>query len=129
MYSFQVKPLENRDASRGILSCAISWVPSGECSLRRPLYTQTAPPAPRHPPPPPSPPPRRGGAGGAPRAAAPRCGRNHGMRPAVRRWLIVAALLLVTFGISTPLAAYGVFLPVLADAFGWSRGAIASALD
>src|SRR3990167_7811382 len=51
------------------------------------------------------------------------------MRPAVRRWLIVAALLLVTFGISTPLAAYGVFLPVLADAFGWSRGAIASALS
>ena len=34
-----------------------------------------------------------------------------------RRWLIVAALFVVTFGIATPLAAYGVFLPVLAEAF------------
>ena len=51
------------------------------------------------------------------------------MRPASRRWLIVAALFVVTFGISTPLAAYGVFLPVLAEAFGWSRGAISTALS
>ncbi|OGK93986.1 MAG: hypothetical protein A2W08_16085 [Candidatus Rokubacteria bacterium RBG_16_73_20] len=51
------------------------------------------------------------------------------MRPAARRWLIVAALFVVTYGTATPLAAYGVFLPVLADAFGWSRGAIASALS
>ena len=35
----------------------------------------------------------------------------------------------MTYGISTPLAAYGVFLPVLAEAFGWSRGAIAAALS
>jgi MFS transporter, OFA family, oxalate/formate antiporter len=41
----------------------------------------------------------------------------------------VAALFVVTFGISTPLAAYGVFLPVLAQTFGWSRGAIATALS
>ena len=46
-----------------------------------------------------------------------------------RRWLIVVALFIVTFGISTPLAAYGVFLPVLAETFGWSRGAIATALS
>jgi MFS transporter, OFA family, oxalate/formate antiporter len=46
-----------------------------------------------------------------------------------RRWLIVVALFLVTFGISTPLAAYGVFLPVLAETFGWSRGAMATALS
>jgi MFS transporter, OFA family, oxalate/formate antiporter len=46
-----------------------------------------------------------------------------------RRWLIVAALFAVTYGISTPLAAYGVFLPILAEAFGWSRGAIAAALS
>ncbi len=46
-----------------------------------------------------------------------------------RRWLIVAALFVVTFGIATPLAAYGVFLPVLADAFGWSRGAVSAALS
>ena len=51
------------------------------------------------------------------------------MRPSARRWLIVAALFVVTFGISTPLAAYGVFLPVLAETFGWSRGAIATALS
>jgi MFS family permease len=50
-------------------------------------------------------------------------------RPATRRWLIVAALFLVTYGIATPLAAYGVFLPVLAEHFGWSRGAISAALS
>ena len=51
------------------------------------------------------------------------------MRPSARRRLIVAALFVVTCGISTPLAAYGVFLPVLAEAFGWSRGAISTALS
>jgi MFS family permease len=50
-------------------------------------------------------------------------------RPETRRWLIVAALFVVTYGVSTPLAAYGVFLPVLADEFGWSRGAISAALS
>jgi MFS transporter, OFA family, oxalate/formate antiporter len=51
------------------------------------------------------------------------------VRPAARRWLIVAALFTVSYGISTPLAAYGVFLPVLAETFGWSRGAISTALS
>ncbi len=51
------------------------------------------------------------------------------MRPTVRRRLTVAALFVVTCGISIPLAAYGVFLPVLAEAFGWSRGAISTALS
>lgn len=51
------------------------------------------------------------------------------MRPSARRWLIVLALFVVTYGISTPLAAYGVFLPVLAETYGWSRGAIATALS
>jgi MFS family permease len=51
------------------------------------------------------------------------------VRSSARRWLIVVALFIVTFGISTPLAAYGVFLPVLAETFGWSRGAIATALS
>jgi MFS family permease len=51
------------------------------------------------------------------------------VRPDTRRWLIVAALFVVTYGISTPLAAYGVFLPVLAEHFGWSRGAISAALS
>jgi MFS transporter, OFA family, oxalate/formate antiporter len=51
------------------------------------------------------------------------------VRPPARRWLIVAALFAVTYGVSTPLAAYGVFLPVIADAFGWSRGAISTALS
>ncbi len=50
-------------------------------------------------------------------------------RPAIRRWQIVAALFVVTYCISTPLAAYGVFLPVLAEHFGWSRGAISAALS
>src|SRR5436190_11737033 len=58
-----------------------------------------------------------------------RCGRTLRVRPPARRWLIVAALFAVTYGISTPLAAYGVFLPVIADAFGWSRGAISTALS
>jgi MFS family permease len=49
--------------------------------------------------------------------------------PEGRRWLIVAALFVVTYGISMPLAAYGVFLPVLAEDFGWSRGAISAALS
>ena len=51
------------------------------------------------------------------------------MRPAARRWLIVAALFTVIYGVSTPLAAFGVFLPVFAETFGWSRGAIATALS
>jgi MFS family permease len=41
----------------------------------------------------------------------------------------VAALFFVTFGISMPLAAFGVFLPIIAETFGWSRGAIATALS
>jgi MFS family permease len=51
------------------------------------------------------------------------------VRPASRRWLIVAALFTVTYGVSTPLAAYGVFLPVFAETFAWSRGAISAALS
>jgi MFS family permease len=51
------------------------------------------------------------------------------VRLASRRWLIVAALFTVTYGVSTPLAAYGVFLPVFAETFAWSRGAIAAALS
>ena len=51
------------------------------------------------------------------------------MRPTARRRLTVAALFVLTCGISTPLAAFGVFLPVLAEAFGWSRGAISTALS
>jgi len=51
------------------------------------------------------------------------------VRPAARRWLIVGALFAVTYCVSTPLAAYGVFLPVLAETFAWSRGSIAGALS
>jgi MFS family permease len=51
------------------------------------------------------------------------------VRPSARRWLVVLALFVVTYGISTPLAAYGVFLPVLAEHFAWSRGAVATALS
>ena len=41
----------------------------------------------------------------------------------------MAALFLVTCGMAIPLAAYGVFLPVLSEALGWSRGAISTALS
>src|SRR2546429_7804661 len=58
-----------------------------------------------------------------------RCGRTLRVRPPARRWLIVAALFTVTYGVSTPLAAYGVFLPVFAETFAWSRGAISTALS
>ena len=51
------------------------------------------------------------------------------MPPLTRRWLIVVALFVVTFGVSMPLAAFGVFLPIIAETFGWSRGAIATALS
>jgi MFS family permease len=48
--------------------------------------------------------------------------------PRARAWGVVAALFVVTFAAANPLAAYGVFLPVLAGEFGWSRGAISLAL-
>ena len=43
--------------------------------------------------------------------------------------MIVVALFTVTYGVSTPLAAFGVFLPVFVETFGWSRGAISTALS
>jgi MFS family permease len=46
-----------------------------------------------------------------------------------RRWLIVGALFVITYCMATPLASYGVFLPILAERFGWSRGAISAALS
>jgi MFS family permease len=52
-----------------------------------------------------------------------------GAHPGARRWLIVGALFLITYGMATPLASYGVFLPILAERFGWSRGAISAALS
>ena len=51
------------------------------------------------------------------------------MRPNQQRWLVVAALFTITFGVANPFAAFGVFLPVLAEEFGWSRGAISVALS
>ncbi len=45
------------------------------------------------------------------------------MRLNQQRWLVVAALFTITFGVSNPFAAFGVFLPVLAEEFGWNRGA------
>jgi len=55
--------------------------------------------------------------------------REPTLRPPARPWLIVAALFLVTCGMAIPLAAYGVFLPVLSEALGWSRGAVSIALS
>jgi MFS transporter, OFA family, oxalate/formate antiporter len=45
-----------------------------------------------------------------------------------RRWAVVAALFVITFAAANPLTAYGVFLPILADEFGWSRGAVSLGL-
>ena len=50
-------------------------------------------------------------------------------RSGVRGWLVVAALFTVVFSVSNPFAAFGVFLPVWAEAFGWSRGAISIAIS
>src|SRR5439155_1179823 len=106
--------LAKRCASRGILS----WVMSSSPPLglpSPPFIHQT-----------------RGRGQARPSAGLrgpPRCGRTLSVRPPARRWLIVAALFMVTFGIATPLAAYGVFLPVLAESFAWSRGAISTALS
>ncbi len=41
----------------------------------------------------------------------------------------MAGLFTVTFTLANPFAAFGVFLPVLAQEFGWSRGAISVALS
>jgi MFS transporter, OFA family, oxalate/formate antiporter len=41
----------------------------------------------------------------------------------------VAALFAVTFSVSNPFAAFGVFLPILSETFGWSRGAISLAVS
>lgn len=45
------------------------------------------------------------------------------------RWVVVIALFAVTACVSTSVSAFGVFLPVLSEAFGWSRGAVALALS
>jgi MFS family permease len=58
------------------------------------------------------------------RPGAPAAGRSD----AAERWRVVAALFTVTVCVSTCVSAFGVFLPVLSDAFGWRRGAISLAL-
>jgi MFS family permease len=45
------------------------------------------------------------------------------------RWRVVGALFVVVACVATSVSAFGVFLPVLAEAFGWSRGAISVALS
>ena len=45
------------------------------------------------------------------------------------RWRVVIALFAVTACIATSVSAFGVFLPVLSEAFGWSRGAVSVALS
>lgn len=51
------------------------------------------------------------------------------MKPpsSARRWVVMAASFGVMFGIWNTHAGFGVFLPVLAGEFGWSRGAISVA--
>lgn len=64
------------------------------------------------------------GAPGAPATA--RVGAD---RRIAERWLVVIALFAVTACVSTSVSAFGVFLPVLSDAFGWPRGAVSVALS
>ncbi len=45
------------------------------------------------------------------------------------RWRVVVALFTVTSCIATAVSTFGVFLPVLSDAFGWSRGAVSVVLS
>jgi MFS family permease len=45
------------------------------------------------------------------------------------RWRVVVALFVVTSCIATAVSTFGVFLPVLSDAFGWSRGAVSLILS
>src|SRR3989442_14680213 len=45
------------------------------------------------------------------------------------RWRVVVALLTVTSCIATAVSTFGVFLPVLSEAFGWSRGAVSVVLS
>ncbi len=45
------------------------------------------------------------------------------------RWRVVVALFIVTSCIASAVSTFGVFLPVLSDAFGWSRGAVSVALS
>jgi OFA family oxalate/formate antiporter-like MFS transporter len=45
------------------------------------------------------------------------------------RWRVVAALFVVTSCIATAVSTFGVFLPVLSDTFGWSRGAVSVVLS
>lgn len=42
-------------------------------------------------------------------------------------WVVVAASFAVMFGVWNPYAGFGVFLPILSQEFGWSRGAISVA--
>jgi len=48
--------------------------------------------------------------------------------PRRQGWVVVGACSLVMFGVWNSHAGFGVFLPVLAKEFGWSRGAISIAL-
>src|SRR5262245_51219458 len=45
------------------------------------------------------------------------------------RWRVVVALFLVTSCIATAVSSFGVFLPVLSETFGWSRGALSIVLS
>lgn len=45
------------------------------------------------------------------------------------RWRVVLALFTVVTCVACSVSAFGVFLPVLAQTFGWSRGAVSAALS
>jgi len=61
--------------------------------------------------------------------ASPRGYHRDDMSDARRRqgWVVVGACSLAMFGVWNSYAGFGVFLPVLASEFGWSRGAISVA--
>src|SRR3972149_6020439 len=47
--------------------------------------------------------------------------------PRSQGWGVVAACFFVMFGVWNAHAGFGVFLPILSQEFGWSRGAVAGA--
>src|SRR5499426_2099097 len=61
-------------------------------------------------------------------ASSPEYHRDH-MSDIPRRqgWVVVGACSLAMFGVWNSYAGFGVFLPVLTNEFGWSRGAISVA--
>ena len=65
----------------------------------------------------------------SPAPGPPALARAAARRTISERWVVVIALFAVTACVSTSVSAFGVFLPVLSEHFGWPRGAVSVALS